>query len=63
MLDCYNREMARADLYVKVELDLSDGEKPERTAAEICRMIRKLYGVRTAEVSSLIERDTTGKTK
>ena len=52
--------MARADLYVKVELDLNEDEKPERTAAEICRMIRKLYGVRTAEVSSLIERDPSG---
>ena len=55
--------MARSDLYVKVELDLTDDEKPERTAAEICRMIRKLYGVRAAEVSSLIERDTSKKSK
>ena len=53
--------MARADLYVKVELDLIDDEKPERTAAEICRMIRKLYGVRTAEVSSLIEREKSNR--
>lgn len=49
--------MPRSDLYLKVELDLDGDEKPERLAAEICRMIRKLYGVRSAEVSSLIEKD------
>ncbi|HEV2200008.1 MAG TPA: hypothetical protein VGR73_09310 [Bryobacteraceae bacterium] len=50
--------MARTDLYVKVELDYDDEEKVERLAAEICRMIRKVYGVRKAEVSSMIERET-----
>lgn len=50
------QDMPRADLYLKVELDIDEDEKPERLAAEICRMLRKVYGVRTAEVSSLIER-------
>ncbi len=49
--------MARADLYLKLELDLDEDEKPERIANEICRMIRKVYGVRSAEISSLIEKD------
>jgi hypothetical protein len=49
--------MARTDLYVKVELDLDEKEKPERLANEICRMIRKVYGVRSAEVSSIVEKD------
>jgi hypothetical protein len=49
--------MIRADLYLKVELDLDDLEKPERIAAEICRMLRKLYGVRQVEVSSIVERE------
>jgi hypothetical protein len=49
--------MARTDLYVKVELDLDEKEKPERVASEICRMIRKIYGVRSAEVSSMVEKD------
>ncbi|HLX41845.1 MAG TPA: hypothetical protein VKR43_00350 [Bryobacteraceae bacterium] len=49
--------MARTDLYVKVELDLDEKEKPERLASEICRMIRKVYGVRSAEVSSMVEKD------
>jgi hypothetical protein len=49
--------MIRTDLYIKVELALDDKEKPERVASEICRMIRKVYGVRSAEVSSIIEKD------
>src|SRR5262245_53845780 len=53
----YHRDMARTDLYLKVELDLDEKEKPERVASEICRLIRKLYGVRAAEVSSMVERE------
>jgi hypothetical protein len=49
--------MRRTDLYVKVELVYDDEEKVERMATEICRLIRKVYGVRNAEVSSMIERD------
>jgi len=49
--------MARTDLYIKVELDLDEKEKPDRVANEICRMIRKVYGVRSAEVSSIVEKD------
>jgi hypothetical protein len=49
--------MRRTDLYLKVELTLDDKEQPEKLAAEICRMIRKVYGVRSAEVSSMIEKD------
>jgi hypothetical protein len=53
--------MPRTDLYLKVELDLpdtgKDREKPERVAAEICRMIRRVYGVRAAEVSSIMEKE------
>jgi len=47
----------RSDLYLKVELDVDAKESPERVAAEICRMIRRVYGVRKAEVSSMVERD------
>jgi hypothetical protein len=53
----YHRDMRRTDLYLKVELILDDKEQPEKLAAEICRMIRKVYGVRSAEVSSMIEKD------
>jgi hypothetical protein len=49
--------MPRTDVYIKVELDLDEKEKPERLAAEICRQIRKVYGVRNAEVSSIVDKD------
>lgn len=49
--------MPRTDVYIKVELDVDEKEKPERVANEICRLIRKIYGVRSAEVSSIVERE------
>jgi len=51
-------KMARADVYLKIELDLDELEKPERIAAEMCRMLRKIYGVRQAEVSNIVERES-----
>lgn len=50
--------MPRTDLYLKVELDIDERESPERLASEICRQIRKIYGVRAAEVSSVVEKDS-----
>ncbi len=49
--------MPRTDVYIKIELDVDEKEKPERVASEICRMIRKVYGVRSAEVSSMVEKE------
>jgi len=55
----YHEEMRRIDVYLKVELDLDAKEAPERVAAEICRMINRVYGVRKAEVSSIMPRETS----
>jgi hypothetical protein len=49
--------MTRTDLYLKVELDHDDRERPDRIAQEICRMIRKVYGVRHVEVSNMLEKE------
>jgi hypothetical protein len=46
--------MARIDLYLKVELDLPENERPEKLAAEICRQLKKIYGVRNAEVQNMV---------
>jgi hypothetical protein len=54
----YDRKMPRTDLYLKVEIDLDEKEQPERLASEICRQIRKVYGVRSAEISNIIEKET-----
>jgi hypothetical protein len=51
--------MPRTDVYLKVELDLDPKESAERVASEICRMIRKVYSVRHAEVSSIIPRESS----
>jgi hypothetical protein len=51
--------MRRLDLHLKVELDLDEKESAERVAAEICRAIRRVYGVRLAEVSNTVERDAS----
>lgn len=53
----YDRNVPRTDLYLKVELDLDQKESAEKVAAEICRIIRRVYGVRKAEASSMVERD------
>ncbi len=49
--------MARTDIYLKVELDLDEKEAPDRVAAEICRTLRRIYGVRQAEVTNMVERE------
>ncbi len=50
--------MPRMDLYLKVEIDIDEKERPERVASEVCRVIRKVYGVRTADISSIVEQET-----
>jgi hypothetical protein len=49
--------MQRVDLYVKVEVELEEEETPERVANEICRMLQKMYFVRSAELSSAVTRE------
>jgi hypothetical protein len=48
--------MPRTDLYLKVVADHEPEDKPENLAAEICRQIEKIYGVRSAELSSFVTR-------
>lgn len=48
--------MPRTDIYVKIVIDHNASERPERLAAEICRQIEKVYGVRSAELSNYVTR-------
>jgi hypothetical protein len=48
--------MPRTDLYIKVVIDHEAEDKPERLAAEICRQIETVYGVRTAEMTNYLTR-------
>lgn len=49
--------MPQLQIYVKVVVDLPEGEQPQRLGREICRVVKKLYGVRDAEVSSIVSPD------
>ena len=54
---CYRtiRVMKCIDLYLKVEVDLPESESPQRVAEELCRMVKKFYAVRKAELSSMVD--------
>jgi len=45
--------VAVTHLFIKVEIEHDEKETPQKLAAEICRQIRKVYGVRSAEVSNI----------
>lgn len=47
--------MKNIDVYIKVEVDLDESEHPQRFAEELCRVLKRVYGVRKAEVSNLLE--------
>jgi hypothetical protein len=49
--------MKRMDLYIKVEVELDEDEKPDKVANEICRVVQKLYVVRKAELSSAVAKE------
>ena len=49
-----SEQMQRVDLYIKVEVELDNEEKPEKVAAEICRQVQKNFYVRAAELSNAI---------
>ena len=44
--------MSRSNLFLKVEMEHDEEEKPERLGDELCRQLLKFYGVRKAELSS-----------
>jgi hypothetical protein len=46
----------KTDLYIKVVIDHPRDESPERLAAEICRQVEKVYGVRRAELTNFVTR-------
>jgi len=54
------RSMKAVDIYLKVETDLDESEVPAKFAAELCRALERIYGVRRAEVMSLHEHEPEG---
>ena len=49
--------MQRVDVYLKLELEVDEKDSPEKRAHEICRQLLKAYGVRSAEISNVVEKD------
>ncbi len=48
--------MGQLQIYIKVSIDTQENQdRPERLGAEICRMVAKVYGVRSAEVTNILE--------
>jgi len=45
--------MTAFDMYLKVEVDLDEGENPKKFAEELCRILSRVYGVRRTEITSL----------
>jgi hypothetical protein len=44
--------MNRTNLFFKVEVEHDSEDRPERLGDQICRMLLKVYGVRSAELAS-----------
>lgn len=47
-----NLNMPRSDLFLKIEIEHDPKETPKKLGEEICRLLLKFYGVRSAELSS-----------
>jgi hypothetical protein len=52
---CYRtiRGVKSIDVYIKVEVDLNETEHPKQFAEELCRILKKVYGVRKAEINNI----------
>lgn len=46
--------MVRTDIFLKVVVEHEADERPDKLAEEIVRRLEKLYGVRHAEISSMV---------
>lgn len=44
----------RTDVYLKIVVEHDPPDSPQKIAADICRQVEKVYGVRRAELSSIV---------
>jgi hypothetical protein len=49
--------MQRADLYLKLEIELNERDDARKLGEELCRQLMKSYGVRSAEISNITEHE------
>jgi hypothetical protein len=48
------QQIMRTDVYLKVVVDHDPPDTAQKIAAEICRQVEKVYGVRKAELSNIV---------
>jgi hypothetical protein len=46
--------MTSIDVYLKVEVDLDEGEAQDKIQQELVKALEKVFGVRRAEVTNVI---------
>jgi hypothetical protein len=51
------RLVIRTQLYIKVEIEHDDVRDVRKLGNEICRNVKKIYGVRSAEVQNSLSED------
>lgn len=44
----------RTDVYLKIVVEHAPPDTPQKIAADICRQVEKVYGVRRAELSNIV---------
>lgn len=47
----------RSDIHIKVVVEHEADEKADKLAAEICRAVQKIYGVRSCTVSNIVDHE------
>jgi hypothetical protein len=47
--------MRRTNLFFKVEIEHDEKEAPQKLGDQICRQLKKIYGVQSVELSSVTE--------
>lgn len=50
--------MVRTHIFLKIVVEHEEDESPEKLAQEYCSRLERLYGVRTAEISSVVPQTT-----
>ena len=49
--------MIRTQLFLKVEFDHDDSRDGQKLAQEIARAVKRVYGVRSVEISNMMSED------
>ncbi len=51
--------MIKTKLYIKVELEHEEARDGQKLALEICKAVKRVYGVRAVEVTNSMSEDSS----